>query len=98
MESAMEQDLAEVFARDMPAICKIGGVKYNVLLDDLLNDEIEGFGGAESLEMQRVHFKTSDLKKIEVGAKLQVKGKSKIVLSSITSADDNELIVTVRAD
>jgi len=94
----MEQDLAEVFARDMPTVCKIGSVKYNVLLDDLLNDEIEGFGGAESLEMQRVHFKTSDLDKIEIGAKLHVKNKTKIVLSSITSADGNELIVTVRAD
>jgi 5'-deoxynucleotidase YfbR-like HD superfamily hydrolase len=98
MESAMEKDLAEVFTRDMPTVCKIGSKKFNVLLDDLLNDEIEGFGGAESLEMQRVHFKTTDLEKIEVGSKLHVKNKTKIVLSSITSADGNELIVTVRAD
>jgi len=98
MQSVMATDLSELFDRDMPTVCKIGSVKYNVLLDDLLNDEVEGFGGAESLEMQRVHFKTTDLSKIEVGAKLHVKGKSKIVLSSITSADGNELIATVRAD
>ena len=94
----MATDLSEVFTRDMPTVCKIGNVKFNVLLDDLLNDEMEGFGGAESLEMQRVHFQASDKSSIEVGSKLTVKGKTKIVLSSIKSADDNELIVTVRAD
>jgi hypothetical protein len=98
MQSAMANDLSELFVRDMPTVCKIGSKKFNVLLDDLLNDEVEGFGGAESLEMQRVHFKTTDLKKIEVGSKLHVEKKTKIVLSSITSADGNELIVTVRAD
>lgn len=98
MQSAMAKDLSELFDRDMPVVCKIGSVKCNVLIDDLLNDEIEGYGGAESLEMQRVHFKTTDLKRIEVGAKLTVAGKSKIALSSITSADGSELIVTVRAD
>lgn len=98
MQSAMANDLSELFDRDMPVVCKIGSVKYNVLLDDLLNDEIEGFGGAESLEMMRVHFKVSDRKKVDVGTKLVVSGKSKIALSSIKSADGNELIVTVRAD
>ena len=82
----------------MPQVCKIGAKKFTVLLDDLLNDEIEGFGGAESLEMLRVHFKISDLAKIEIGSKLTVANKAKIVLNSITSADGNELIVTVRAD
>ena len=98
MQTAMATDLSELFTRDMPTVCRIGSVKYNVLLDDLLNDEIEGFGGAESLEMQRVHFKTTDKAKIEVGSKLHIEKKSKIVMSSIKSADGNELIVTVRAD
>lgn len=98
MQTAMATDLSELFDRDMPIVCKIGSVKYNVLLDDLLNDEIEGYGGPESIEMQRVHFKVSDRKSIEVGTKLTVAGKTKIALSSIKSADGNELIVTVRAD
>ena len=98
MESAMATDLSELFVRDMPKVCKIGAKKFNVLLDDLLNDEIESFGGAESLEMLRVHFQVTDLAKIEIGSKLTVENKPKIVLNSITSADGNELIVTVRAD
>jgi len=108
MQSYMRADLSEVFDRDMPADCKIGARNLTVLVDDLMNDEIEGYGGAESIEMQRVHFKTSDKASIEIGSTLairlrpeagqpQPKWKTKIVLSSITSADGNELIATVRA-
>jgi len=107
MQSLMASDLSELFDRDMPAECKVGAKTYTVLVDDLLSDEAEGYGGPEAIDMQRVHFKASDRDNIEIGTKLGVRPKaatgqsvkpwkSKIVLSSILSADGNELIATVR--
>lgn len=109
MQSQMAADLSEVFERDMPSDCKIGAKSYSVLVDDLQNEEIEAYGGPEAVEVQRVHFQVSDKSSIEIGSSLSIRQrpesgkkpapwKSKIVLSSITSADGNELIVTVRGD
>jgi len=104
METYMANDLREVFERDMPAQCKIGQVTYAVLLDDLVTDEIDTYGGPERVGMQRVHFQTTDKKEIEDGSTLQVRmagAKSwitKIVASSVQSADGNELIATVRGN
>ena len=102
MQSYMASDLSALFQRDMPTVCKIGAKEYTVLIDDLVTEEIEEYGGPESVEMQRVHFQTTDIARIENGSKLSIKikvgWKSKIVVSSITSADGNELIVTVRGD
>lgn len=109
MQSYMAADLSELFARDMPAECLIGAQQFSVLLDDLQNDETAAFGGEEFIDMQRVHFQTTDKPQIEIGSGLSVRQKaesgkipgpwkSKIVLSSIESADGNELIVTVRGD
>lgn len=107
MQSYMASDLSELFDRDMQSECKIGAKTYTILIDDLLNEEVEGYGGSESVDMQRVHFKTTDRDSIEIGTKLSVRPKAidsqstrpwkaKIVLSSIVSADGNELIATVR--
>lgn len=102
MQSIMAGDLAQLFQRDMPSICRIGGQDFTVLVDDTLSEEIENYGGPESVELQRVHFQTTEKSSIENGSKLALKQgdkwKSKIVVSSITSADGNELIVTVRGD
>lgn len=109
MQSFLAADLAQLFTRDMPAECKIGAKTFSVLIDDLLNEEIEAYGGPEAIDMQRVHFLVTDKKAIEIGSKLAVRQKaeagtapgkweSKIVLSSIKSADGNELIATVRGD
>ena len=109
MESLMAADLAALFARDMPAECKIGAKTFSVLVDDLLNDETEAYGGPEAISLQRVHFLTTEKASIEIGSKLAVRQKAqpgtlpnawetKIVLSSIRSADGNELIATVRGD
>jgi len=104
MESYMANDLREVFARDIPAECKIGQVIYAVLLDDQVNEELDTYGGPERIEMQRVHFLTTDKKEIEDGSTLQIRMKNtqswitKIVISSINSADGNELIATVRGN
>jgi len=109
MESYMAADLAELFTRDMPAECKIGAKLFSVLIDDLLNEENEAYGGGEAVSLQRVHFLVTDKKEIDTGSKLAVRQKaqagttpgaweSKIVLSSIKSADGNELIATVRGD
>ena len=104
MESYMANDLREVFERDMPAQCKIGQVTYSVLLDDQMNDEIDTYGGPERIEMQRVHFQTTDKREIEDGSTLQIRMRgakswiTKIVISSVKSADGNELIATVRGN
>jgi len=110
MQSHMANDLREVFERDMPAECKIGAQTFSVLIDDLLNEEVETtYGGPESLDLQRVHFQASQKSSIEINSPLAVRQKaapgakldpwkSKIVLSSILSADGNELIATVRGD
>jgi len=109
MQSHMAADLAALFARDMPAECKIGAKMFSVLIDDLLNEEVEAYGGPEAIAMQRVHFLASEKNSIEIGSKLAVRQKAapgttpgawetKIVLSSIRSADGNELIATVRGD
>ena len=98
MATSMQSDLSALFAHEMQVNCTIGAVTYTVLLDDAVNDELEGYGGPEAVQIQRVHFQTTDLKSIEIGTTLQVLGKNKIVISSITSADGNELIVTVRGD
>ena len=109
MASLMAEDLAQLFVRDMPAECQIGAQVIAVIIDDLLNEEVESYGGPEAVEMQRIHFLTTDKASIENGSKLAVRPKaepgkkpaawkSKIVVSSITSADGNELIATVRGD
>ena len=109
MQSAMASDLSELFTRDMPAECRIGAQTLSVLIDDLLGEEIENYGGPEAVAMQRVHFLTTDKPSIEIGSKLATRQKpqagqkepewaSKIVTSFILSADGNELIATVRGD
>jgi len=109
MQSYMANDLSELFDRDMPAECRIGAQTFNVLIDDLVNDEQEGYGGPDSIEIQRVHFKTTDKESIEIGSTLSIRQKpqpnqpvpqwiTKVVMSSIRSADGNELIATVRSD
>lgn len=106
MQSMMAADLAALFAADMPADCRIGGNDYTVLIDDCLTEENEAFGGGEALEIQRVHFLTSEISAMQIGIKIAIRQrndigvakpwKTKIVLSTVTSADGNELIATVR--
>ena len=104
LESYMANDLREVFARDMPAQCRIGQQIFTVLLDDLVLDEIDTYGGPEKIEMQRVHFQTTEKSEIDDGSTMQIKATgdqkwiTKIVLSSTKSADGNELIATVRGN
>lgn len=98
MQSAMGSDLSQLFQRDMPKTCVIGAARFNVLIDDLISEEIEAIGGPENVDMQRVHFLTTDKQSITNGTQLFIEGKSKIVVSSILSADGNELIATVRGD
>lgn len=96
MQGYMAVDLAGVFVYDMPTGATIGTIGYTILLDDLQGVEADDYGGPELIDVQRVHFKTTDLAFIELGSQMVVAGKTKIVVSSITSADGNELIVTVR--
>ena len=107
MQSYLATDLSQLFSRDMPHDCKIGAKEFNVLIDDLMSEELESYGGPEAIEFQRVHFLTTEKESITIGSKMSIRQrkepgrspdpwKSKIVLSSIKSADGNELIVTVR--
>ena len=102
MQSYMASDLSALFEYDMPAQAKIGAKTFTVLIDDLLNDEVEAFGGSEDVATQRVHFLTVDKPSITIGTSLSIRQKDgkkfevKVVTSSITSADGNELIVTVK--
>ncbi len=109
MQSLMANDLREVINRDMPAECKIGAQTLVVAIDDLLGEEIEGYGGPESIAVQRITFHAADKPSIEIGSKLATRQKpendkpvpkweSKIVMSFILSADGNALIATVRGD
>lgn len=104
MQDYMANDIAALFKLDMPAQCKIGNVTYSVLLDDEINEELDTYGGPERVEMQRVFFLATDRKKIEDGTTLQVRADkrsswtTKIVLSSVMSADGNNLIATVRGN
>jgi hypothetical protein len=96
MQGYMADDLSALFEREIQQECQIGSKKYIVLVDDLVNDEIEGYGGPEYIEMQKIHFKTTDVAEVDDGQIILLATHSKIVQSSILSADGNELIVTVR--
>ena len=102
MQSYMARDLASLYEYDMPAQAKIGAKTFTVLIDDLLNEEIEAYGGPEEVATQRVHFLTTDKSSILNGTSISIRQKDgkkfdkKVVISSIISADGNELIVTVR--
>ena len=96
MQQFMADDLSALFAREIQQECQIGSKKYIVLVDDLINDEIEGYGGPEYMESQRIHFQTIDLAQVDDGQIILLATHSKIVQSSTLSADGNELIVTVR--
>ncbi len=98
MQGYMADDLSAVFRYDMPITATIGTQGYTVLMDDKMRVELDAFGGPEDIDLQHVHFKTTDLVSIVNGSRLQVASQSKIVVSSVTSADGNELIVTVRGD
>lgn len=96
----MAVDLASVFTYDMPTTATIGVTSYTVLLDDLLSTEVDAFGGPELDSVRHVHFQTSALASIANGSMMTLTEagtpRQKIVVSSVTSADGNELIVTVR--
>lgn len=104
MQSHMAADLSALFTRDMPAQAKIGAKTFSVLIDDLLSEEIEAYGGPESISIQRIHFLASEKSSIEIGLKMAIRQKdcerweSKFVMSSVLSADGNELIVTVKSN
>ena len=105
MQTVMAADLAALWGTEMTTTATIGVTSYTVLLDDLLSQEVDQFGGPELENARNIHFLTTDLASIENGSTLTLlepnppstpAQKKKIVVRSITSADGNELIVTVR--
>lgn len=112
MREAMATDLSAVFARDLSETVEIirdgNRSRYTALCENLEQSEIDGYGGPDSVAMRRIHFKTTDIATISPGEIIYVmepdpvrKGQSvrqkKIVVSSITSEDGAELIVTCRS-
>lgn len=114
MQGFMAADLTGVFVYDMPIAVQIGTLNYIALQDDFQTVEIDAYAGPENLDIQRLHFPTFTttgangivilgLPSIENGDTILVepgtsRQRTKIVVSSITSADENELIVTVRGN
>lgn len=98
MESYMATDLSALYQRDMPKKAKIYGKEYTVLLGDSATDEIEAYGGPESVATQEVRFLRAELEELEDGTVFMLEGKSKIVLTTTVSADGNEIIARVRGD
>lgn len=112
LTDAMKVDLAGVFAYDIQrtAIIIENGITttYTVLLEDTNEDEGDDFGGPIINMGQGVHFLISDLPSIEPGATLYIQdvdpngppgtliNRKKLVISTTTSADGNELIVKVK--
>ena len=112
LTDAMKVDLAGVFAYDIQrtAIIIENGITttYTVLLDDSQEDEQDDFGGPMIDMGQGVHFLISDLSSIEPGATIYIQdvdnsgppgtkiNRKKLVISTTTSADGNELIVKVK--
>lgn len=110
MREALASDLSNLYAREMTKTVEIklnGQVKaYTVLMDDMALESQLNFGGPEDTGMRQVRFKTTDLADIENGTTIMIlepvnkagitKRTPKIVISSMISACDNELIVTVK--
>ena len=112
LELAMKADLAALFTYDMPRTVIIisNGITttYTVLLNDFAEDEIDELGGAMVNMGQTIHFKASDLPSVEPGSTLYLQdvdpngppgtfiNRKKLVISTTTSADRNELIVLVK--
>ena len=110
MQTVMAADLAALWGTEMTTTCQLtrNGVttRYTVLVDDLVDSEQDSLGGPELERMRNIHFLTTDISSIEVGEMImlleptsvsgQPEERKKLVLRSITSADGNELIVTVR--
>jgi len=110
LTAQMATDLNALWTYDITATATIvlngQTTEYTVLLDDMQSNETDAFGGPELSNTRKIHFRTTDLPDIEIGSTLtlleptNVAGttiqRKKLVLESVTSADGNELIVTVR--
>jgi len=112
MRESMATDLSAVFARDLSETVEIqrdgNRTQYTALCENLEQSEMDGYGGPDSVALRRIHFKTSDIATISPGEIIYVlepdpirRGQSirqkKVVVSSITSEDGAELIVTCRS-
>jgi len=90
------QDLTNVYANTFSSTVVYNSVTYTVLIDDLIGQELESFGGEEIINFQNIHFKTSSLASVVIGGLITVAGVQKIILSFVKSSDGIELIVKVR--
>jgi hypothetical protein len=100
MQAFMAADLAALWGYEFTTTVTIDTKTYTVLVGDDSNVEQDAFGGPESQDTQQVHFKTADLPSLELGTVLTLaqgkQNKRRLVVSTVISADGNELIAAVR--
>lgn len=101
MGAYLAADLSAVFSYDFTTTCTVGKRPYTVIVGNNSVTEEDAYGGPTPVDTQEIHFRTSDLATIENGIIItlvdQGETKKKLVVSSLVSADGNELIVNVRA-
>lgn len=103
LQQAMAADLAGTFTYEFKAVAVVEGTEYQVLTNDPIFSENVAYGGEELIDLLEIHFQASQLPSLPNETALTVfsldgkKSKTKISISSKLSADENELIVTVRA-
>jgi hypothetical protein len=101
MQQAMASDLSALFAAEFnTGTALINGVEYQCLVGDKVVTQNDAYGGPEGIDLQEVHIQTAALKSVPDGEtfKLTIYGEtgSRIVVSTTTSADNNELIIHCR--
>lgn len=90
------QDLTNVYANTFSSTVEYNSSSYIVLIDDLIGEEQESFGGEEIINFQNIHFKAESLAFVVIGGLIKVGQVQKIILSFVKSSDGVELIVKVR--
>ena len=103
MNGYLATDLAGVFSYDMQATATIGATNYVCLCEDEICLEIDADGGPERINIIKAHFMVTTLSSVNNGSFMtltlpgQTSGTKRMVTQSETSADGNELIVSLRA-
>ena len=103
MAAPLAADLAALFSYEFLAsaiVPTVNGQAYSVIVGDDSLSEQDAYGGPESIDLQQVHFQTSQLAAMIEGEIFTLTTNAgtnqKICVSSIISADGSELIVTCR--
>jgi hypothetical protein len=112
LKEALATDLTSVFAADLTETVEIDRngttLRITALMENMEQNEVDGFGGANPIALRRVHIKTSDLASMSPGDKLYIMepnklepGKETRVKKTVVSVQypecGSEIIVTCRS-